>query len=173
VPEVTYTLTWQDLFTGYTFALKRSPLLRKRLAVSRVVILLGLPAVALGLWLAGVYPPVAIGLAVTGAILGLFFPIVRLLWILQSAWQVADAAAKQGLAPQTLTMTDDELRVQGQVTNTTARWAKMHGVVAGADHTYILLAEQEMVVVSRTAVGDDAVYAVVRDFAAARLPDRS
>lgn len=173
VLEVTYTLTWQDLFTGSTFYLKRSPMLRKRLAVSRVIILLGLPAIALGLWLSGVYPPVAVGLAVGGVLLGLFFPVVRLLWISQWAWQLANASAERGPTPQTLTLTDDELRVRGQVTNTTARWDKMHGVVAGADHTYILLAEQEMVIVSRTAVGDDAVYDAVREFAAARLPDRS
>lgn len=171
--EVTYTLTWQDLLTGYTFFLKRSPLVRKRLAVSRVAILLGLPAVAVGLWLAGVSPPLAIGIGGSGVLLALFFPIVRLLWISQWAWQHATAAVEAGLTPQTLTLTDDELRVQGQVTNTTARWEKMKGVVAGADHTFILVTEQEMVVVSRVAVGDDAVYAAVRDFAAARLPKLS
>lgn len=118
-------------------------------------------------------PAPAVGIAVSGVLLALFFPIVRLLWISQWAWQHATAAAEAGLTPQTLTLTDDELRVQGQVTNTTARWAKMHGVVAGADHTFVLVAEQEMVMVSRVAVGDDAVYAAVRDFAAARLPNLS
>lgn len=167
--EVSFTPALEDMVAHHTFALNRSPELRRRLRVSWVAIPVGLWVVALVLWLAGTYPPLAIGIAVAGVVVALFFPVIRRSWIGQWAQQHARFNAEGGFGRLTLTLTDDEFRLRGEVTDTTARWEKMKGVVVGADYTAILITEQITVVIPRRALENDASYAAVRDFALAKL----
>lgn len=167
--EVSFTPSLEDLVALHTTALKRSPTLRKRLILSWVVIPVGLCTLAIGLWVAGVYEFVAIGIALAGVLVALFFPLVRRSWIVQWAWQHARMTAEGGLGPITLTLSDDEFRVRGKVTDTTARWENMKGVVAGLKHTIIVVTEQLVVIVPRSALGNDTNYMAVRDFALAKL----
>lgn len=171
--EMTCTNSMDDLVAFHTFALKRSPYLRKRLVRSWVVLPVGLVVIALVLWAAATYPPLALSVAVSGAVIALFFPLIWQSWIWQWARQLAAQNAAGGLFPTTLTLTDDVLRVRGRVTETTARWDMMVGVEAGPDHTFILVTELFAVVVPRHTLGREEDYAAVRDFALAKLAPKS
>jgi hypothetical protein len=167
--EVKCTPTWDDVLAFNTFALKTSPEVRKRLVISWFVFTLGTWTLAAVFWLSGVYPPLAIGVTVAGAIIALGFPLLRRVWIRQYAWQSARANAHGGISQFTMTLADDVFRVRGEVTEVIARWEKMKGVVVGEGRTYILITDQFAVVVSPAALGGEVDYAAVRDFAVAKL----
>lgn len=169
--EVTYTTTVEDLVEFNTFALTRSAYMLRRLAVTWVVLPTLIVAAALVLWLAGTYVGITIGVVCSGVVIALLFPFIRRSWVRQWARQLANQAVRDGFRPVTLTLTEATFSVRGEVTETTARWEKMQGVV-GEDRTYILISDQMAAVVSPAALGDDARYAAVRDFACSKLkPD--
>lgn len=170
--EVSYTPTVDDMVSFHMFTVKRSAQVRQRLVFGWVGIPFGLLVMAVALWLAGVYLPVPIGLTVAGVLVALTFPMLNRMSVTRFVRrQVEDLVARGAVGRLTLTLTDGELRVKGQVTDTSAKWDKIRGIVAGEDCTYIFLTESFAVVVPRHALPSDADYAAVRDFAADRVPE--